>query len=130
MTTTGYGGVRRTAGSVSAVTVGVIRTDKDLPVAQRLLELHRDLSTLIEETQPEAMALEQVFVNRNLATATNVGRASGVALVVAAAAGVEVFEYSPSAVKATVTGDGSADKRQVQHMVARAAGARHSPFSG
>ena len=127
LTTTGYGGVRRTAGSVSAVTVGVIRTDKDLPVAQRLLELHRDLSTLIEETQPEAMALEQVFVNRNLATATNVGRASGVALVVAAAAGVEVFEYSPSAVKATVTGDGSADKRQVQHMVARRLGLGTAP---
>ena len=68
------------------------------------------------------VALEQVFVNRNLATATNVGRASGVVLLAAAAAGLEVVEYSPSAVKATVTGDGSADKRMVQDMVARRLG--------
>ena len=119
LTTTGYGAVRRESGQSEAVAVGVIRTDKDLPVAQRLLELHRDLEGLMADLKPDVVALEQVFVNRNLATATNVGRASGVVLLAAAASGLEVVEYSPSAVKATVTGDGTADKRQVQQMVAR-----------
>lgn len=127
LTTTGYGAVRRDGASVEAVSVGVIRTHKDLPVARRLLELHRDLASLIDELEPEVVALEQVFVNRNLATATNVGRASGVVLLAAAAAGLEVFEYSPTAVKATVTGDGAAGKRQVQDMVARRLGLASAP---
>lgn len=127
LTTTGYGAVRRDGASVEAVSVGVIRTHKDLPVARRLLELHRDLASLIDELEPEVVALEQVFVNRNLATATNVGRASGVVLLAAAAAGLEVFEYSPTAVKATVTGYGAAGKRQVQDMVARRLGLASAP---
>ena len=122
LTTTGYGAVRRSPSGPTAVSVGVIRTDPALQVAQRLLELHRDLEVLIADLQPDVVALEQVFVNRNRATATNVGRASGVVLLAAAAAGLVVHEYSPSAVKATVTGDGAADKRQVQEMVARRLG--------
>jgi crossover junction endodeoxyribonuclease RuvC len=119
LTTTGYGAVRRDGGPPEAVAVGVIRTHKDLPIARRLLELHRDLEGVLNDLRPDVVAIEQVFVNRNLATATNVGRASGVILLAAATAGLDVVEYTPSAVKATVTGDGSADKRMVQDMVAR-----------
>jgi crossover junction endodeoxyribonuclease RuvC len=127
LTTTGYGAVRRAGGRSEAVAVGVIRTSTALPLAQRLLELHRDLTGLIDDIHPEVVAIEQVFVNRNLSTATNVGRASGVILLAAAAAGLEVAEYSPSAVKATVTGDGSADKRQVKEMVSRRLGLATPP---
>lgn len=119
LTTTGYGAIRRAGGRYEPAAVGVIRTDPDLPVARRLLELHRDLESLIAELRPDVVAVEQVFVNRNRATATNVGRASGVVLLAAAAAGLSVAEYTPSAVKAAVAGDGAADKRQVQEMVAR-----------
>lgn len=127
LTTTGYGAVRRNGGTTEAVSVGVIRTDKNLPVAQRLLELHRDLTSLMADLEPDVVALEQVFVNRNLQTATNVGRASGVVMLAAADAGLDVVEYTPSAVKATVTGDGAADKRQVQDMVARRLGLAVAP---
>ncbi|MFZ0013601.1 MAG: crossover junction endodeoxyribonuclease RuvC, partial [Acidimicrobiia bacterium] len=73
----------------------------------------------IVDTAPDVMALETVFTNRNLQTAISVGRASGVALLVAAQAGLEVYEYVPTAIKSAVTGDGSANKGQVQQMVAR-----------
>lgn len=98
---------------------GVIRTDPDLDVPTRLAELHRGLVDVIAETQPDSVALETVFTNRNLQTAISVGRASGVAILAAAQAGVPVYEYVPTAVKAAVTGDGSANKVRVQQMVAR-----------
>ena len=127
LTTTGFGVVRRGAGSPAVRSAGVIRTEAGLPTATRLDVLYQDIGELIEEVRPEVMAIERVFVNRNRLTATQVGQASGVILLAAARAGLEVFEYSPSAVKAIVTGDGRASKAQVQQMVARRLGLREAP---
>lgn len=88
-------------------------------MANRLRELYEGLTLIIEETKPDVVAIESVFTNRNLQTAASVGRASGVALLAAANAGLEVHEYVPTAIKSAVTGDGSADKSGVQKMVAR-----------
>lgn len=126
LSTTGYGIV--SGGSrPQAVAAGVIRTDPSLRLADRLLELHRDLVAVIEDFQPSAAAIEQVFVNRNLQTATSVARASGVALLALAAAGLQVTEYTPSAIKMALTGFGAADKRQVQQVVAMRLGLDVAP---
>ena len=114
LTTTGYGLV---VDGPRPVAAGVIRTGPDSPVSVRLLELHRDLSELVADHQPTVMAIEQVFSNRNLQTVANVGRAAGVAMLVAAQAGLPVFEYTPSSVKRAVAGYGNAPKDQVQKMV-------------
>jgi crossover junction endodeoxyribonuclease RuvC len=98
---------------------GVIRTDTAEPTAQRLRDLHDQLLSLLRETKPEVVAIEQVFTNANRQTAVSVGRASGIALLAAAEAGLAVFEYTPTGVKAAVAGDGAADKRAVSRMVAR-----------
>ena len=127
LTTTGYGVVRTGAGSPDVRAAGVIRTDAGLPTSRRLAVLYQDIGELVEEARPQVMAVERVFVNRNRLTATQVGQASGVILLAAARAGLEVFEYSPSAVKAIVTGDGRASKAQVQQMVARRLGLREAP---
>jgi crossover junction endodeoxyribonuclease RuvC len=84
-----------------------------------LAELHTGLTQVIEDTTPDVVAIETIFTNRNLQTAISVGRASGVALLVAAQAGLQVSEYVPTAVKSAITGDGSASKAQIQEMVAR-----------
>jgi len=126
LSTTGYGLVEATH-PPTAHGAGVIRTDKDIPTSQRLAELHEGLVEIIADTTPDAVAIETVFTNRNLQTATSVGRASGVTLLAAAQAGVPVFEYVPTAVKAAVTGDGSANKKQVQVMVARLLGLAEAP---
>ncbi|MGI8872942.1 MAG: crossover junction endodeoxyribonuclease RuvC [Egibacteraceae bacterium] len=101
-----------------AVRAGVVRTSPGEAVAQRLATLHAELTALIVETRPDAIAVERVFFNANVGTATGVGQAAGVVLLCAAQAGVDVVEYTPSQVKAAVTGDGSADKSQVGYMVA------------
>jgi crossover junction endodeoxyribonuclease RuvC len=114
----GYAVVEKTTGGERAITAGVVRTEADQPVAGRLAELHRDLAAVVGEHGPEVMAIEQVFTNRNLMTAISVGRASGIALLVAAQAGIPVYEYTPSAVKAAVAGYGNATKDQIRYVVA------------
>jgi crossover junction endodeoxyribonuclease RuvC len=118
LSATGYGVVESGQPPV-AVLAGVIRTDPSATMENRLAELFAGLTQIIAEARPDAVALETVFTNRNLQTAISVGRASGVAILAAAQAGVGVTEYVPTAVKSAITGDGSASKAQIQQMVAR-----------
>ena len=118
LSVTGYGLVEGTH-PPTPHRAGVVRTDRGQATEVRLRELHLGLTEIVTELRPDAVALETVFTNRNLQTAISVGRASGVAMLVAAEAGVPVYEYVPTTVKAAVTGDGSATKAQVQTMVAR-----------
>jgi crossover junction endodeoxyribonuclease RuvC len=118
LSVSGYGLVEGTY-PPTAHLAGVIRTDPSLPTPERLADLYSGLCQVVEEAKPDVIALEIVFTNRNLQTAISVGRASGVALLAAAQAGIRVHEYAPTAVKSAVTGDGSANKGQVQKMVAR-----------
>jgi crossover junction endodeoxyribonuclease RuvC len=118
LSATGYG-VVESGHPPRAVLAGVIRTDPGAAMADRLGDLFTGLTQVVEEADPDAMALETVFTNRNLQTAISVGRASGVALLGAARAGICVSAYVPTAVKSAITGDGSASKAQIQQMVAR-----------
>jgi crossover junction endodeoxyribonuclease RuvC len=118
LTATGYGLVQG-GNPPRAVGAGVIRTPPDMPMAERLVMLHRGLGEIITEHRPDVVCVESVFTNRNHSTAVSVGRASGVAILAAAQAGLAVAEYVPTAVKAAVTGDGAAGKQAVAAMVAR-----------
>jgi crossover junction endodeoxyribonuclease RuvC len=118
LSATGYGVVEG-GHPPTAVLAGVIRTDKEAPMSVRLADLYAGLTQVIEDSRPDVVAIETIFTNRNLQTAISVGRASGVALLAAAQAGLHVSEYVPTAVKSAITGDGSASKSQIQVMVAR-----------
>ncbi|MEX1208282.1 MAG: crossover junction endodeoxyribonuclease RuvC [Acidimicrobiia bacterium] len=124
---TGYGVVEASGTTIRAVAAGVISTAPGDTVASRLRELYDDLEGVVAQFAPEEVAIEEVFVNRNLQTATSVARASGVAMLAAARAGLAVFEYTPSAVKMAVAGYGDATKDQVQVMVARRLGLAGAP---
>lgn len=114
----GYGAVRvDPSGRPVAVAAGVLRTDKDLPLPRRLSTLHSDLGALLEELQPDAVAVEKVFFQTNVRTAMSVGQASGLALALADGRGCAVAEYTANEVKAVVAGYGAASKEQVQRMV-------------
>jgi crossover junction endodeoxyribonuclease RuvC len=120
----GYGVVapsstRRGPAAARALGCGVIRTPPGDALPDRLLALDDELRALIAETRPSAVAVERVLFQTNARTAMSVGQASGLALVVAARAGIPVALYSPNEVKLAITGDGRADKNAVQMMVAR-----------
>ena len=123
----GYGAVRATAEGPRAQAIGVIRTSPtdDLPI--RLAELQLELRALMAELRPDVVAVERVFFQNNVRTAMSVGQASGLAMAEAVAAGCEVTQYSPNEVKLAVTGDGAADKTQVQTMVQRLLGLATPP---
>ncbi len=115
----GYGIVARQRGNPRALGCGVIRTPPGDSLPERLLALDNDLRELIAQVAPSAVAVERVLFQNNARTAMSVGQASGLALVIAARAGIPVALYSPNEVKLAVTGDGRADKAAVQMMVAR-----------
>jgi len=123
----GYGAVARREGALHARACGVIRTSPADPLPDRLRALADELGALVAELRPSAVAVERVLFQANARTAMSVGQASGVALVVAARAGVPVTQYSPNEVKLAVTGDGRADKRAVQTMVTRLLGLADVP---
>jgi crossover junction endodeoxyribonuclease RuvC len=127
LSTLGYGLVEARGHQLRAVAAGVIRTSRDLPIAERLAQLHEDLEALLIEHHPDEAAIEQVFVNRNLQTATAVGRASGVVLLALAQQGISVAEYTPSAIKNALTGYGNADKAQMKKVVAMRLGLAKPP---
>jgi crossover junction endodeoxyribonuclease RuvC len=115
---TGFGVVRTVGERMVALDGGVIQTPPDLAVEARLAQVHEALAQLIDWHEPKAMALEDLFFGRNVGSALSVGQARGVALLAAAQRGVPCFDYTPQAVKKAVCGSGSADKGQVQRMVA------------
>lgn len=104
------------------VHAGVIRTPHDAPVEERLLAVSRGLRQLLAEYAPHAVAVERVFAQHNLRTVMGTAQASGIALAAAAEGGLPVGLHTPSEVKASITGYGSADKRQVGTMVMRILG--------
>jgi len=106
------------------VGVGVIKTDIDASLEFRLLELEKEISLWINKYKPDVIAVERVFSQLNVKTAMATGQAAGVALLLAAKAGIPVVLHpvvlhTPSEVKAAVTGSGRADKKQVAQMVKR-----------
>ncbi len=104
---------------LTMVDVGVIRTNSQLFIAERLVSIERGLEAWIEEHQPDAVAVERVFARSDSSTIMGTAQASGIALVVAARRGLPVALHTPSEVKAAVSGNGRADKAQVGAMVVR-----------
>jgi crossover junction endodeoxyribonuclease RuvC len=117
LTRCGYGAVRRDGSRMRAEAAGVLSTPATSALPDRLGELQRNIRALLAELRPEAVAVERVFFQSNVRTAMSVGQASGVILAEAVNAGCAVVEYTPTQVKSSVTGSGSADKQQVQRMV-------------
>ncbi|MEE2788884.1 MAG: crossover junction endodeoxyribonuclease RuvC [Myxococcota bacterium] len=114
----GWGIVDRHGAQITHVDNGVIVLDSRTALDQRLGCLMQRLKEIIDSHRPNSVAVEGVFQHRNARSALILGHARGVALAVAASYNLNVFEYAARQVKKAVTGSGTAQKAQIQQMVA------------
>jgi crossover junction endodeoxyribonuclease RuvC len=117
--TTGWGLIRADGNRLSHLANGQLRTSPAEALPKRLAHLASQLDALLCDHAPQAAAVEEIFVNKNPQSTLKLGQARGVALMIAARAGIEVGEYAPTLVKKAVVGTGTADKAQVHAMVKR-----------
>jgi len=114
---TGFGIVKYEGNKFSVLDYGAVTTEASMKLSQRLLVLNNRLEELIQKYRPDAVAIEELFFNKNIKTALTVGHGRGVAVLAAARSGVDIFEYTPLQVKQSVVGYGRAEKAQIQQMV-------------
>ncbi|MBR3302296.1 MAG: crossover junction endodeoxyribonuclease RuvC, partial [Firmicutes bacterium] len=91
----GYGIIEKDGNVHRLIDYGVLTTDKDMSMPDRLKTLYNGLMDIIAEHQPEEAAIEQLYFNTNQTTAIFVGQARGVAILACANNGLEIYEYTP-----------------------------------
>ncbi|KAA0206737.1 crossover junction endodeoxyribonuclease RuvC [Candidatus Uhrbacteria bacterium] len=116
---TGWGVIEDVGGRLSFVECGCIQTSVKDAYQKRLQDVRDGVRVLIAQYKPDAVAIEQLFFQTNAKTAIKVGEARGVVVLAAADAGLPIVEPTPNQVKSGTTGQGNAEKKQVQEMVTR-----------
>lgn len=114
---TGFGVIRGEGEHLLHLASGRIHTGRPPSLENRLRQIYDDLTALIQEHQPRALALEEIFLAANVRSAFILGQVRGVVLLAAAQAAVPIFHYPPATVKKAVVGYGQATKAQVQLMI-------------
>ncbi len=117
LATVGYSIVDKQGNKFEVLDYGTITTTPDMETVDRLNKIYQEVKELVESYQPDAMAVEELFFNKNVKTAIAVGQARGVILLAGAKANLRVGEYTPLQIKQAVVGYGRAQKKQVQQMV-------------
>lgn len=113
----GFGIVEKQGSRLIPIQYGCIKTEAHTPEPLRLKQIYDSMTSLLTKYQPQVMAVEKLYFNRNVTTAFSVGQARGVIVLTAEEAAIPVFEYTPLQVKQAVVGYGQAEKRQIQEMV-------------
>jgi len=123
---TGYGIIELNAGKSIWVNSGCIKVKAD-NLAEKLCIIADSLNILLDEFQPDEMAIEKVFVSHNVDSALKLGQARGAAITAVALRKIPVSEYTPTQIKKAVVGKGNATKVQVQHMMVNLLGLSKAP---
>ena len=113
----GYGIIKYNNNSFEVLSYGAITTPAKTKLSSRIKIIHDDINELIRKYDIEAMAIEELFFNKNVKTAIDVSHARGVIMVSAVNNNIPVYEYTPLQVKQGVVGYGRAEKSQIQEMV-------------
>jgi crossover junction endodeoxyribonuclease RuvC len=124
---TGYGVVNCFRGEVKLVDKGTIKTSVNDRASQRLNSIYKQILALLREHKPQVLAMESLFFNLNVKSASAVGQAMGVVKLAAARRKVKVFEYPPLRIKRELTGNGRAEKREIQSQVRKMLRVRKLP---
>jgi crossover junction endodeoxyribonuclease RuvC len=123
----GLGLLRSHGGKLEALTWMTSETSKQKDRGERLLEIADDLKKVIAGYKPDLAVVEKIYFQKNVKTAVGVAEARGIILLTLSEASIDVLEPSPREVKLAVTGDGNADKRQVQDMLVRTLALNETP---
>lgn len=115
--TVGFGVIEKVGNTYKMVDVGTITTSKDLDTAARLNIIRTDLLDLIDTFKPIAVSVEKLYFSTNVKTAMVVAEARGVILETIFSKGIQIVELNPLEIKQGITGDGKADKKQIQDML-------------
>ena len=115
--TIGYGVIEKNGSKLTAIDYGVISTPKDESIAYRLAMIYEAMNKIIEKFKPDEIAIEELFFKTNITTGIKVAQARGVILLSATMQCGKLYEYTPLMIKQALTGNGRAEKRQVQYMV-------------
>jgi crossover junction endodeoxyribonuclease RuvC len=124
---TGFGILEVTGDELRLIDSGLIRINPRQSFPAKLKTVFEGISSLIDSTHPEAMAVEDTFYAKNVRSALALGQVKGVALLAAVLKGCPVFQYSPLDIKKSVVGYGRAEKHQVQVMVQQILGIPEKP---
>lgn len=118
LNTTGYGVIRVSQGQFQLLEAGIVRSKAKASIEERLLEIHSGVTEVVQEHQPDFLALEQLFSHyARPKTAILMGHARGVICLAAGSAGISVKSFEPTKVKKVMTGNGHAPKSQIQLAV-------------
>ena len=115
--TMGYGVIEASDDEITLVNFGALSCQARSPIGERLSFLYQSLLKIISRYHPDAVAVEQPFMARNVKSALAVGKAQAVAILAAANNGIPVYEYTPAQVKQRVADYGASSKEQIQEMV-------------
>ena len=115
----GFGVVDSEGGPQQMVQYGAINTPANTPLAARLVQIEQDLMELLQQFNPDEVAIEELFFSKNITTGIAVAHARGVILATVEKAGIPLYEYTPMQVKQAVVGYGLAEKNQVMDMTKR-----------
>ena len=117
LTKTGFGLLSISNDTPKIIDYGIIEPNKNDNLSKRLYSIYTDMNQLIEMFNPTIVSIEDIFYGRNVKSALLLGQARGIAMLCAAKYDIPVFEYSAKKVKQAVTGNGNADKTQLQYMI-------------
>ena len=116
---TGFGLIEANRGQFQLLRCGAITTPPNTDFSWRLEVIYNDMVELLKVTQPDVVAIEELFFGHNVTTGIGVAQSRGVILLAIRQAGLEVYSYKPMQVKQSLVGYGNATKRQMQDMTKR-----------
>ncbi len=123
----GYGIIKETGKKITLETLGVVKMGHLDDHGLKLQRIFKKVLALIDEYNPDCVALEAPFYGKNIQVMLKLGRAQGVAMAAALSRDIPIFEYSPRKIKQSVTGNGASSKEQVAAMLQNLLGFKETP---
>ena len=123
----GFGVVERDGNYFKVIDYGVISTPKEDSFATRIANIYSGMLSLIDTYKPDEIAIEELFFFKNQKTVIPVAEARGVIVLAGIEKNIQMYEYTPLQIKQALTGNGRAEKKQIQYMVTNLLGLEKIP---